>query len=79
MRNNLCLPNVLFGKEIVHTQSWHFIIFSQILRFAELWQRAENSWKQQGKEVLRDYLTDLSTTNIKQTFVPWLLSLSRTV
>lgn len=75
---NFCLGRRC-NRSLVHTQSWHFIVSPQILRLAELWQRAENSWNQQGKEVLRDYLTDVSTTNIKQPFVPQLFSLSRTV
>lgn len=66
MRNNLCLPKVLFGKKIVRTRGWHFTISIQILRLAKLWKGVENSCKQPGKEVLRDCLTDISTTNLKQ-------------
>lgn len=68
MRNNLCLPKVLFGKETVCTQGWPFIISIQILRLAKLWKRVENSCKQPGQEVLRDYLTGISTTDFKQPF-----------
>lgn len=66
MRNNLCLPKVLFGKEIVCTQGWHFIISIQILRLAKLWKGLENSCKRPGKEVLWNYFTDTSTTAFKQ-------------
>lgn len=65
MRNKLCLPKVLFGKEIVCTRGWHFIISIQILRLAKLWKRVENSCKQPGQEVPRNYLTDI-TTEFKQ-------------
>lgn len=72
-RFSQCKNNDLSKGEINYvflkfcTRGWHFIISIQILRLAKLWKRVENSCKQPGKEVLRNYLTDI-TTEFKQPF-----------
>lgn len=80
MRNNLCLSKLLFGKEMQQVFSTHTeLTFPPNLKTCRTLTKSREFLEAVRQKGAEDYLTDISTTNIKPSFIPQLFSLSRTV